>query len=50
MAIYSSRGQVMIEALWVSLVVFSLIFFLIYFSFEVEGEHKKNQFQYGILK
>ena len=44
MATPSCRGQVIVEVLWVSLVLFTLILFLAYFSFQFEIN--QSQFQY----
>ncbi|MCB0362797.1 MAG: hypothetical protein KDD35_08745 [Bdellovibrionales bacterium] len=41
----SDRGQVIVEALWMSLVLFSLLLSLTYFSFKLEEEEKKSQFR-----
>lgn len=38
-------GQVTLEVLWISLVVFSLLLFLTYFSFRVDEQQSKQQFQ-----
>jgi len=50
MALSSCRGQVIVEVLWVSLVVFTLILFIAYFSFQIEDQQAQHQFHSWSLK
>lgn len=45
MGFRSNRGQVIVEVLWMSLVVFSLLLFIAYFSFRVDDNQSKFQFK-----
>lgn len=50
MATTAERGQVMVEAVWLCLVLFSLLLFLAHFSFRVDQEQTQFQFNSWVLR